>query len=42
MVPYTEMSIGMIFCIAFKYIISCTGIGTKILNAKLIFAEFGQ
>jgi len=36
MVFDTETSIVVIFYIAMKYIISCTGIETKILNAKLI------
>jgi len=42
MVPDTETSIGVIFWIAFKSIISCTRIGTKILNAKLILLNLGS
>jgi len=42
MVPDTETSIGVIFCIAFKQTISCTGIGTKILYAKIILLHMGS
>jgi len=35
MVPDTEKSIGVIYLYSFKQTISFTGIGTKILNAKL-------
>jgi len=42
MVPDTEMSIWEIFCIAFKYTISCIGIGTKMVNVKLILLYLGN
>jgi len=42
MVSDTETSIVEIFCIAFKSTISCTGIRTKILNAKLILLNLGS
>jgi len=41
MVPDTETSIGVIFCIALKQTIFYTGIGTKILNAKLVLLNLG-
>jgi len=42
MVSDTETSIGVIFWITFKYTISCTGIRTKILNAKLNLLNLGN
>jgi len=42
MVPDTETPIGVLFCIAFKSTFSCTGIGTKILNAKLILLNLDR
>ena len=38
----TETSMGVIFWITFKWTISCTGIRTKILNAKLILLNLGS
>ena len=42
LVPDTETFIGLMFCIAFKQTISCTGVGTKILNVKLILLNLGS
>jgi len=42
MVPDTETPIGVLFCTAFKSTFSCTGIGTKILNAKLILLNLDR